>query len=267
MGPMRDATGPGTSPRTLLRRRTSMLALAAAAVVVGAVVAYMALQPGPPLRILSVAFSPDPGSPAQPLTVTAVVQGGTFLRPAAVSGTYLGFFAWAGAGGLGFRAAGGQSYSATIGPFSNGTALWIEVTASDGQTRQSVDSMVDVGEVIQGGPSGLRLSSVVLDPPQPTSLDMPRVYVNVSSSAEIAQVNLACLSTAGSGGRGSGVGGVSAMYPMSSGGYYIPFFGTFSASDTGSDTPGSFWVYRIAAADLTGNTVLSPVYNFTVRSP
>ena len=262
---MRKPVDPGTPEEAWRRRRRLMwVTVAAVGVVVGSVLAYVALQPGPPLRILSVSVSPEPGVPDQPLTVTAHIQGGTFLRPVGVSADYVSFFAYEAGGGGGLYAKGGDTYSGTVGPFPNGTAVWIVVVASDGQsTRSSNGLTVDVGLVPEGGPSGLRLTTVVLDPPQPTSLDMPKVTVNVTSAANVTSVTLAYVGFSASGG-GSGM---TAMFPTPSGDYYIPLFGTFGGTPSGMTTVGAVWMYRIGAEDSTGNTVLSPIYNFTVASP
>ncbi len=252
---------PGEAPPH--RRRLLGIGIAVAVAIVGSVLAYLASQPGPPLRILDVRVSPDPGVPGQPMTVTARIEGGTFLRPLGVSAEYTSFFAYGSGGGAGLYARGGDAYSGTVGPFPNGTAVWVVVVASDGATRRYAGVTVEVGQVLQGGPSGLRINSVILDPPQPTSLDMPEVIVNVTGAANLTSVTFAYTGFSASGG-GSGM---TAMFPTASGDYYTPLFGTFGGTPSGMTAVGATWVYRIAAQDDTGNTVLSPAYNFTVASP
>ena len=258
--PVDSDTGEST-PRH--RRRMLWVTVAVALAIVGGIFAYLAFQPGPPLRILDASVSPDPGLPGQAITVTAHIRGGTFLRPLGVSAEYASFFASGSGGGMGLYAKGANTYAGTVGPFPNGTAVWIVIVASDGAARSYVSLTVDVGQVLQGGQSGLRINRVTLDPPRPTSLDMPNVTVNVTSAADLTSVTFAFtgLSSAGGG------TGMTAMFPTTSGDYYTPLFGSFGGTPSGLTAVGAIWIYRIAAQDDTGNTVLSPDYNFTVASP
>ncbi len=248
------------------RRRLIVLALVAVAIVAGAVAAYALLQPGPPVRILSLTVSPDPGVPDQPLTVRAEIQGGSFLAPLSVMLTYESFFADPGGGGRSLLSAGGGSYSATIGPYPNGTAVWFLVAASDGRTVQrSTDLTVDVGSV-GGGPSNLRVSWVRLTPPVPTPLDAPVVTANVTSTALVTDVFLSVAWFAAGGNSAGSSGG--SMTTDASGNYTsLPLFLTAVGPSSAATAVGTLWVYRIGIQDSLGNVLLTPVYNFTVASP
>ena len=269
---MRTPTVP-ESPAMPGVRKTRWLWIVAAIVVAVAVVvgvlAYVLLQPGPPLDLLSVSTSPDPAVPGQPLTVTAHVQGGTFLAPLSVSLDYVSFFTSGVGGGSTLFHGCGDAYSAPIGPFPDGTAVWLIVTAYDSHGfERSGNLTVNVGTLTSGGPAGLRINSVVLDPPQPTSLDIPRLTVNVTSSAAVTEVSLASRyfywapGSTSSGGSGGdlllGADGNYTTYPGMFFGILPQPYGT---------TVGTVWSYRVAAQDAAGDVLLSPVYTFTVASP
>ncbi len=243
--------------------------IAIAVVVVGGVLATVLLQPGPPLDLLSVSVSPNPVVPDQPVTVTAQVQGGSFLAPLSVSVEYNTFFGTGSSGGSTLFHRSGESYSAAIGPFGNGTAVWLIVTASDGHAFQlSGNLTVIVGTLSQGGATGLRINSVALNPPHPTSLDNPTLTVNVTSSAAVTDVYLTTLYMYASSGSTSSGGGSGSMM-RDAHGNYTAFPGMFFGMGPGSygTTVGTIWLYRIGAQDAAGHAVLSPVYTFTVALP
>lgn len=249
-------------------RRVLWMAVVIAVAIVGSLLGYAALQPGPPLRILGVDVSPNPAVPDQPVTVTASVQGGTFLAPVSVMVEYNSFFTGGATGGGSLFSRGGGAYSTTIGPFPNGTTVWLVVVASDGGGFQVSDSYtVDVGVVPRGGPSGLRLVSVQLDPPKPTSLDQPVVTVNVTSAASLTDVSLHVMHFFASSGATASGGGGGLMESTGPGTYTSVSLFAVAGASSGITAVGTVWLYRIGATDSTGNTVLSPAYNFTVGSP
>ncbi len=266
---MRTPVQPGSPEEAARRRRRRLivLALVAVAIVAGAVAAFVLLQPGPPMRILSVTVSPDPAIPDQPFTVTAQVQGGSFFAPVSVMATMNAFFTNPSGGGGSLFSRGGGTYSGTFGPFPNGTAVWLVITAnSGGTTLVSPSYTVDVGTVTQGGASGLRLNTVVLNPPQPTSLDMPVVTANITSAATITDVSLSLMWFAS--GQYSGGSGLGAVAKAASGNYTTtPLYGWGGGPMGGGTAVGTLWLYRISAEDSSGNVLLSPVYSFTVASP
>lgn len=266
---MRTPAVPGFPEATALRRSKRLIALTllVVAIVAGAVVAYVLLQPGPPLSILSVTVSPDPATPDQPFTVTAQVQGGSLLAPVSVIVTMNSFFAEPAGGGGTLFSQGGGTYSRAFGPFPNGTAVWLVIGAtSGGTTRISQSYTVDIGTVPGGGASGLRLNTVVLEPPQPTSLDLPVVIANITSAATITDVSLSMMWFAP--GQYSGGSGLTGITTTASGNYTsTPLFGFGGGPMSGGTQVGTVWLYRISAEDSSGNTLLSPVYTFTVASP
>ncbi len=244
-------------------------ALVAAAIVVGAVVADLLLQPGLPLDLRGVSFSSNPAAPGETLTVTAQIQGGTLLAPLSVDFWYTPFFGNGPTGGGSVLHHSGEAYSQTIGPFSNGTAVWVVVSASDGRSLQvSANNTLVVGSVLQDGASGIRINSVTLQPPQPNSLDNPTLTVNVTSSAALSGVWLeSTYFYAAGGGVSSGAGG--GTFPPDAHGNYttMPWFGLVGGGVSYGTSVGTRWFYRVGAQDSTGNAVLSPVYNFTVALP
>lgn len=264
--PVATETPEGASRR---KRRLLLITIAVSVVVVGSVVAYLLLQPGPPLDLLGVSLSPNPATPDQPITVTAQVQGGTFLAQVSVLLQYTAFFTGGPSGGSTMFHKGGETYATTIGPFANGTAVWLVVTASDGHGFQLASNLTaEVGTISSGGASGLRINSVVLEPPHPTSLDDPTLTVNVTSSAAVTGVYLSTIyfySTA----RSTASGGGGGQMMLNAEGNYTSFPGMLfgmGPSPYGT-TVGTIWLYRVGAQDSAGHAVLSPVYTFSVALP
>lgn len=267
---MRVPASAGTpEERRRHHRRLLWIAIAVGAVVIGSALAYILLQPGAPLNLLGVSVSPDPAVPDQPIRVTAQVQGGTFLAPLSVELEYESFFTGGPSGGSTMFRGSNEAYSAEMGPFANGTAVWFLVLASDGHRYQlSANFTVDVGTPSHGLPSGLRINSVVLEPTQPTSLDSPALTVNVTSSVSVTSVYLSTMffylssNSRSSGGTGGGM----VLDPH---GNYTTMPGLLYGMGPGSygTTVGTIWLYRVAVQDGAGNAVLSPVYNFTVALP
>ena len=259
----------GLDPRKRRRLLWMVTALVVSVAVVGGVLAYLLLQPGPPLDLLSVSTSPDPAVPGQPVTVTARVQGGTFLSPVSVTVQYVSFFTTGTGGGSSLFHGTGESYSAQIDPFPDGTAVWLMVTAFDGHAHElSGNLTVNVGTITSGGPSGLRINSVVLSPSRPTSLDTPSLTANVTSSAAVTNVYLSTKYFYWTAGSTSSGGSGGAMMLDSQGNYTTSpgmFYGVMPMPY--GTTVGTIWLYRLGAQDSAGDAVLSPVYAFTVASP
>lgn len=270
---MRTPAVPESPGTEAVRRRNLLLlfiSIALAVVVVGAVFAYVALQPGAPLDLLSVGVSPSPATPGQPIKVTAQIQGGSFFAPLQASMFYAAFFGGQNSGGGGTMFHGsGESYSSTIGPFSNGTQVWIVVTAYDGHAfALSGNYTLDVGTVVGSGAAGLRINSVVLNPPHPTSIDTPSVTVNVTSSAAVTEVLFEAVYftwSVGSTSSGATGGGMQ----TGANGNYTTYPGTLYGlmPNSSGTSVGTIWLYRVSAQDNAGDTALSPVYTFTVAMP
>ena len=263
----------GTPEEESRRRRRRLLGIVAvlvtAAVVVVAVLAYVLMQPGPPLDLRSVGFSPDPAVPDETVTVTAHVQGGTFLAPVAAQVSYDSFFGNGPSGSSSLFHVSGDAYTTTIGPFSNGSVVWLVVGASDGHRLEFASNLtLTVGTVSQGGATGLRIDSVVLTPPHPTSLDTPTLPVNATSSAPIESAELSAKYFGVSGYFPSSGGSTGDLQRVSEGNYTsFPgmFFGIMPYSY--GTTVGTRWFYRVGVQDSAGAAVLSPVYTFTVALP
>src|SRR5207244_6463092 len=104
-----------------------LLALPSFLVAVGVgvtLITYVLLQPGPPLRIMSVAVSPGRPAAGETLTVLAMIQGGTLLKPASASITFATFFGDGGSGGGSMVPIGDTRYQGQLRPFISGTEVW-----------------------------------------------------------------------------------------------------------------------------------------------
>ncbi len=270
---MRKPVSAATPEEQSRRRRRRLLGVVAVVVtvvaIVGAALSYVLLQPGAPLDLLGVRVTPDPAVPDQPLTVTAQVQGGTFLAPLGVSVQYDTFFGTGPSGTSTLFHGSGESYSATVGPFSNGSVLWLIVMASDGRRFEVFGNLtVVVGTLAGEGSSGLRINTVVLNPPHPTSLDVPTLTVNATSSADITRVYLSARFYSPTV-RSSAMGGTSGDMMPGTQGNYTTFPGMLYGNGPVSSgtTVGTIWFYRVGVQDSAGAAVLSPVYTFTVALP
>src|SRR2546429_7510237 len=105
------------------RRKRRLLALLSILVAVGVgvtLITYVLLQPGPPLRIMSVAVSPGRPAAGETVTVLAMIQGGTLLKPASASITFSTFFGDEGSGGGSMVSTGENRNQGGLGPFTKG---------------------------------------------------------------------------------------------------------------------------------------------------
>ena len=245
------------------RRKRRLLALLSILVAVGVgvtLITYVLLQPGPPLRIMSVAVSPVRPAAGETLTVLAMIQGGTFLKPASASLTFATFFGDEGSGGGSMVSTGENRYQGRLGPFINGTEVWFVVSAVSGSEGPVISSQMtlDVGTVVRNGPSGIAIAQVTRIPTNPDPLDIVVVTAQVTSQSTMLQVSFSYMAFYR---NGQGSGGGSMIQDTSgnwtTGGMFVaPVMPRFS---------GTVFYYRIAAIDGTQNTATSAVYNYTLR--
>ena len=254
----------GRSPLSEERRRKRrLLALLSILVAVGVgvtLITYVLLQPGPPLRIMSVAVSPGRPAAGETLTVLAMIQGGTLLKPASASITFATFFGDGGSGGGSMVPIGDNRYQGQLGPFINGTEVWFVVSAVSGSEGPVISSQMtlDVGTVVRNGPSGIAIAQVTRIPTNPDPLDIVVVTAQVTSQSTMLQVSFSYMAFYR---NGQGSGGGSMIKDTSgnwtTGGMFVaPVMPRFS---------GTVFYYRIAAIDGTQNTATSAVYNYTLR--
>ena len=230
-----------------------LLAVAVVATVpVAALAAFLprfVIPPPPPLRIDSVSISPDPPSPYAEVTVTVRLSK-------AAANVGLGYIAALGstfAGGTSMQPAESRTYRTNLGPFANGTEVWFVVTAATSDEVASSDfSVFQVGTVLRGGPSGLRIDSIARTPDQPQPHDSVVVTANITANGNYTEAfveSFVILS-------GAAVGDFFRMD-----GYGTDFSGRIYAY------PSALVAYRIVAQDTTGNTAVSEVFSFQVPSP
>ena len=242
------------------RRRLAFLSILVAVGVGVTLVTYALLQPGPPLRILSVAVSPERPAPGETVTVVATVQGGTLLMPASASITFATFFGDGGSGGGSMAHIGDNRYQRTLGPFANGTEVWFVVSAATGSEGPAIspEMTLDVGAVVRNGSSDIAIAQVTRIPANPDPLDTVVVTAQVTSNSTMLQVSFSWMAFYRNG-QGGGGGG---MLQDPSGNWTT---GRMLMPDVMPRFSGTVFLYRIAAIDGTRNTVTSAVYNYTLR--
>ena len=242
------------------RRRLAILSILVAGGVGVTLVTYALLQPGPPLRILSVAVSPERPAPGDTLTVVAAVQGGTLLMPVSASITFATFFGDGGGGGGSMAHAGDNRYQGRLGPFANGTEVWFVVSAATGSEGPAIspEMTLDVGTVVRNGSSGIAIAQVTQSPTNPDPLDTVVVTAQVTSKSKTLQVSFSWMAFYRNG-QGEGEGSMiqDTAGNWTTGGMFVPPVMPRFA--------GTVYYYRIAAIDGTQNTATSAVYNYTLR--
>ncbi len=253
---------PATSREPDIPRRL-LLTIAVAAIVSVAIVSITAfsLVPLKPVipRIVSVSASPNPGLPNEYITVEAVVESETGSGHPSVSLALEACYAMSISSGESMRRVDGNRYVTQIGPFNDGTEVWLVVAAYGTRGARAVNSTlsVSVGNVTKGGPSGLGISRVDHTPLGPTVSDTVVVTATVPSSSNIREVRLLfAYMSAGHLGSGS-----LDMVSFSSHVFTAEIDDAFIYGYVFER--GTVFIYRIAAIDVTANTAMSETKSFT----
>jgi len=253
------APSPTAPPRPPSRRWGLVLTAALLAVIlaVAGLVFWTATSPPPAPQILAVSWTPQSPGPGDVITVVARVTPATLT----VDLQGLSYFESGWSGGGSMIPLGDGRFQAQIGPFVEGAEVWFVVSVSTREVGPTLSEHVvfQVGQVLRGGPSGIRIDSVTLDPALPSVLDNPVVTARVNSSVAITQVEFASMRFQ----RGGGGGGSGRAFE-SSPGLYRGDFGPAGPGGRGFER-GTVFFYRFAARDATGNTAVSEIQTFVVR--
>ena len=236
------------------------IAVLSALVVVAAGVASRAPDSySGPLRIASVSYAPEDPQPGQQFSVRAQIAG-PLVAPTEVNLQYAAYFGTVSAGGGAMTPVGDRTYELAVPGFPDGTEVWFVVAVSTPNEGPIVsDSFtIDVGTVVRGGESGLRISDVDHTPTSPMMMETITVGATVTSRAPVSEVDIAYMAFCPA---RPPVGIDPEMVPVA------PTRYTFEISDIGECTgvPGTVLLYRVIAVDSTGNTAVSDVG--TVRFP
>lgn len=211
-----------------------------------------------PLRIASVTHAPDQPQPGQPIAVTVQVAG-EIVGTTTVRIQYAAYFAVVASGGGAMTPVGSRTYTEVLPSFPDGTEVWYVVGVSvPGRDPILSDSVaVDVGTVLRGGESGLRVVDVRHTPEQPWFGEPITVEAVVSSRAAVAEVDIAYMSFC----REATIPIDPPMVPAA------PTVYTFTIEPDGpcARSPGSVLLYRVLAVDVTGNTAVSDVVAVPIR--
>ena len=256
---MREAAIPA-SPRRSERRLILVLAtVILAAIVVGATLAYIANRPRE-AHILAVTASPDRPTSADVITVTAEVDtAGTDWRPNVVL-EYQAYFGGYDRGGGPMRFSGGGRYVLDIGPFPDRTEVWLAVAAflGDAQVDVNADRVVQVGTVLRGGSSGLRIENLNHAPSQPRAGDTITVTAAVTTDSTLVG---ALLIYAYAHSPGSGIANQT-MVEEAPGSFVARIYNPFLFGYIFE--PGTVFQYRVVAIDMTWNTADTGVLSLAV---
>lgn len=144
-------------------------------------------------------------------------------------------------------------YERSLGPFEYGTEVWFVVVAALGdEVARSDFGVFQVGTILRGGSSGLRIDSPVQTPAQPRPGDSVIVSANITSNGNFTEAAVQMFQIL----PGSAVGDVSLITAVGTN-----FTGRVYAY------PSALVAYRIVAWDTTGNTAVSETYTFQVSDP
>jgi len=228
-----------------------LLAVAVAATVPIGVLAVIlprpSFPPPPPLAVESVSISPDPPLTYESITVTARLSKGA---SATVRLAYVAAFGSTSSGGASMPSDGPRTYRTMIGPFPDGTEVWLVVVAATSNEAAHSDYMVfQVGAVVRNGSSGLRIVSVGRVPDQPGPGDSVAVTANITANGNYTEAFVETF----------------AIVPSSAMGnlFRMDLYGTEFSTHIYAYS-SALIAYRVVAQDTTGNTAVSEVFSFRV---
>ena len=246
-------------------RKVWAVVIAIVAVLAAAIagLAYVVTAPGPPPRLVSVSYSPTDPTPSDIVTVEVVADGGSFADPLEIGLSYTSYFAGGESGGGGIGGYGVHRGSWQMGPFPNGTEVWLIASASTRAHGATISDEVtfQVGDVLRGGPSGLRFDQVSQTPTTVTTLDDVDITARVVSLSNVTRVQLLSFSFMRSGGGGGGGEPLLETDLDTYTGTIRPFGGP---GGSGFER-GTIFRYRLAAIDESGNTAVTATSTFTIR--
>ena len=254
-------------PRTRKGLARLFLFVTAAAVLSSALVAAtLSVAPGVPDSVsgpLRYAISTSPEAPraGQPVTVTAELAG-NYLAPQTVTLQYATYFALVSTANFPMAYVAHRTYESTIGPFPDGTEVWVVIAASgpNGEPLLSDSYTFAVGTVPRGGPSGLRITDVRHTPTQPEMYDSYlTVDATVASASPVVGVDLAYMAFCP---NRRPIGIDPPMSPTAPTRYTI----TFEMPQECAYQSGTILLYRVLAVDASGNTAVSDVTTVHVES-
>lgn len=234
------------------------------ALILAVVAVYLLLSSSRPLRILSVSITPLSPTPNDAIKVTTQVEGGSFFDSLHVEISYNAYFADSisgGGGGGGFMSGGFVERTWEIGPYPNGTEVWLLVIASTNTQGPvfSENHIIQVGQVLRNGSSGLKIEHVRRSVENPTSLDDVVVSARITSSVNITRVDVISVQCS----RHSSGSGNSNVVDMGNGTYNATIMPIGPGMTVGTEK-GTIWFYRVVAIDESGNTAASEIFSFTV---
>lgn len=201
-----------------------------------------------PMRFASIASTPEAPVPWEEISVTARIEGPVF--PATVNLQYAAYFATVEAGTVAMRPVGGRTYEATIGGFPDGTEVWVVVATMDanGNPMISESFTVPVGTVPRS--PGIRFTDVSHSPESPGFGEVVTVEAHVSSTAPIAEVDVAYMAFCPNRPPAGIDPPMTVVAPQV---YRI----TLEPDPVCRFSPGTLVVYRVIARDIYGNTAVS----------
>ena len=211
-------------------------------------------------HILAVTISPNTPSPGETITITAEVESEPTNWQPDVLLEYYAYFASHGKDGGLMHHSGGNFYTRNIGPFLNGTEIWLVVIASlySKHPDLNADHIIQIGTVLRGGPSGLLIENLNHTPQQPRRGDTVRITADVTSNATLDEVTLIFSHISST---DFGIANRT-MTAQPSGTFAITIENPFLFGYIYE--PGTLIFYRVVTRDATGNTALTLIHSYTI---
>ncbi len=163
-------------------------------------------------------------------------------------------------GEVNFQPYQGDVYTASLGPFANGTEVtFIAAVTHQGMSTarlfQSPPGVVDIGPVVRGGTSGLTLADPGLVHPSSDSGTTLGVWMNSSAPITVAEVfATGLLAWTFANGAGTSWFTPSIFNLTASGGYYSAYFDPNTLMPAGYTHLSGTLDFEFVAQDTTGNT-------------
>lgn len=260
-------------PGRVERRDARILAVFAVVLLVAGIAgtSFSVFAAENPYAVTDVHWSPTQPLPGQAIQVYATLESLQSLSPPdAFQLIWWAYFGPASAtwpptsGEVPFQPYQGNEYTASLGPFANGTEVTFVAAVNHWGTAtvrffQSPPQVIDIGTVTRGGPSGLSLSAPGLIHPSTDSGTTLGVWINSSAAITVAQAFLAGnLAWTFPNGAGSFAVGAPIFNLTASGGYYSVYFDPSTLIPAGYTHLSGTLDFEFVAQDATGNTATSP---------
>ncbi|UCE37537.1 MAG: hypothetical protein JSW00_19125 [Thermoplasmata archaeon] len=204
------------------------------------------------VKITEVSQNPKYPKAGEEIIITVYVE-----NCSGVEFNRMTYFMGGNVGGWGMDKVSDGKYETKIGPFSNGTEVWYIVSASGYNDAIFVteEYIIQIGEIERSDVTTLAILNIHHSPQNPTTKDsIVTITADITSNItlSLAWFGFAWFSRSEQSGRGGKMLYVSGNTYESQ--IYLPY----------ENKKGTQVYYKIAAQDESGNTAVSPTFNFTI---